>query len=194
MNQSFHIRTNTCSCTRENQINPCNHILPIHYFTEPDIPQARYPCGTCERIVTDCNKAFQCVICNYWNHIKCDGILPYDYDKFKKLPVATQDKKIHFCKKCIEDSIPFQKLSDDEFFISIIKHLDYNEDLNLRTHPPAGLSRLFTDFSNHNEDDPVTINCDYYDTTTRIPNSNTPNHSMFHMNIASLGLQYINMN
>ena len=111
MNQTLHARTNTCSCTRENQNNPCNHILPIHNFPEltDKNPQARYPCGTCERIVTNRNKALQCVICNYWNHIKCDGILPYDYDKFKKLPQAVQDKNIHFCKKCKEDSIPFLK-------------------------------------------------------------------------------------
>ena len=54
--------------------------------------------------------------------------------------------------------------------------------------PPNGIKRLFTDFSNRNEDDPLVINCDYYDTTTRIPNQNEKKFSMFHMNIASLGL------
>ena len=33
----------------------------------------------------------------------------------------------------------------------------------------------------------MTINCDYYDATTPIPNTNRPNCSMFHLNIASLG-------
>ena len=66
--------------------------------------------------------------------------------------------------------------------------MDYNEDLNLRTCPPPSLKRLFTDFSSHNEDEPVAINCDYYDTTSQIPNLSGPNHSMFHINIASLGL------
>ena len=89
----------------------------------------------------------------------------------------------------MEDTIPFHKLSDDEFITSIVKNIEYNEDLNLRTTPPSGLKRLFTDFSTHNEDDPVSINCEYYDTTTRIPNLKSgPNISMFHMNIASLGL------
>ena len=55
------------------------------YFTEPaaDDPHARYPCGTCQRIVGVRNKAIQCEVCNFWNHIGCDGILPYDYDKIK---------------------------------------------------------------------------------------------------------------
>ena len=190
MNQPPYERINTCSCHRENPDDSCSHILPIHQFIEPDEndPHAKYPCGTCLRSVSNRNKAFQCDVCNYWNHIKCDGILPYDYDKFLKLPQAVKDKKIHICKKCTENSLPFQKLSDDEFIISVVKNMDYNEDLNLRTCPPPSLKRLFTDFSSHNEDEPVAINCEYYDTTSPIPNLNGPNHSMFHMNIASLGL------
>ena len=86
MSQPFNV--NTCPCIRENQNNPCLHVLPIHYFAEPaeDDPHARHPCGICARNVADRNKAFQCNACKYWNHIRCDGILPYDYDKFNKLP------------------------------------------------------------------------------------------------------------
>ena len=162
----------------------------VRYFIEPaaEDPHARYPCGTCQRVVGVRNKAIQCEVCNYWNHIGCDGISPYDYEKLKKLPQVERDKIIHFCKRCMEDALPFQKLSDDEFITSIIKNIVYQEDLNLRICPPNGLKRLFTDFSNHNEDEPVTINCDYYDTSSKIPNLKGPNLSMFHMNIASLGL------
>ena len=95
---------------------------------------------------------------------------------------------IHFCKICKEDSLPFQKLSDEEFITSIIKNIEYKEDLNLRICPPEGLKRLFTDFSNHNEDEAVAINCEYYDATTRIPNAKKYHNSIFHVNIASLGL------
>ena len=35
-------------------------------------------------------------------------------------------------------------------------------------------------------DEPSPINCDYYDVTSHIPTSNC-NHSMFHLNLASLG-------
>ena len=105
-----------------------------------------------------------------------------------KLPEAERKKIVHLCKICKEECLPFQKLSDEEFLTSIIRNIEYNEDLNLRICPPQGLKRLFTDFSGHNEDEAVTINCDYYDATSRIPNVNTHNHSMFHINIASLGL------
>ena len=88
----------------------------------------------------------------------------------------------------MEECFPFQKISDEEFLTSIIKNIEYNEDLNLRICPPEGIKRLFTDFSSHNEDEPMAINCSYYDATTRIPNMNKPNHSMFHLNIASLAL------
>ena len=151
-------------------------------------PNPRYPCGTCGRNVSASFKAIKCDSCGYWNHIKCDEITPYTYDKMLKLPKAEREKIVHFCKICKEESIPFQKVSDEEFLTSIIKNIEFNEDLNLRTCPPEGLKRLFTDFSGHNEDEPMAINCDYYDATTRIPNINRPNHSMFHINIASLGL------
>ena len=95
---------------------------------------------------------------------------------------------IHCCKICKEESIPFQKISDEEFITSIIKNIEYKEDLNLRICPPTGIKRLFTDFSNQNEDEQVAINCDYYDASSRIPNSKEHCHSIFHINIASLGL------
>ena len=162
----------------------------MRYFTEPaaDDPNPRHPCGTCGKNVSQRFKAIKCDICGYWNHIRCDGISPYTYEKILKLPQAEREKMIHFCKICKEDSLPFQKLSDEEFITSIIKNIEYKEDLNLRTCPPEGLKRLFTDFSNHNEDEAVAINCEYYDATTRIPNANKYHNSIFHVNIASLGL------
>ena len=162
----------------------------MRYFIEPasDHLNPKNPCGSCGRNVSKHFKAIKCDICNYWNHIKCDEITAYTYDKMIELPQSEREKIIHFCKICKESCIPFQKLSEEEFLTSIIKNIEYREDLNLRTHPPEGLKRLFTDFSNHNEDDPIAINCDYYDATTRIPNANKKHRSMIHINIASLGL------
>ena len=166
----------------------------MRYFQEPatDDPNPKYPCGTCGRNVSQRFKAIQCDICNYWNHIRCDGVTPYAYKKILELPQSERENMIHFCKTCKENCIPFQKLSDEEFLTSIIKNIEYKEDLNLRTCPPEGLRRLFTDFSNHNEDDPLAINCDYYDATTRIPNSNKNHRSIIHLNIASLGISSSN--
>ncbi len=81
-------------------------------------------------------------------------VMEYNPTAMTKLPQAQRYKIIHYCKQCLEDALPFQKLSDDEFITSIIKNIVYQEDLNLRIRPPNGLQRLFTDFSHHNEDEP----------------------------------------
>ena len=105
----------------------------------------------------------------------------------KTREISTRENA-HKIKLQEKHSWSIQKLSDKEFITSLIKNIEYKGVLNLRICPPVGLKRLFTDFNNHNEDEQVAINCDYYDASTRIPNSNKPNHSIFHINIASLGL------
>ena len=79
---------NDCPCIRLNPNDPCCHILPIRYFTEPsaDDPNPKYPCGTCDKNINERSKAIQCDSCNYWNHIRCDEITPYAYEKLLKLP------------------------------------------------------------------------------------------------------------
>ena len=54
---------------------------------------------------------------------------------------------------------------------------------DLHISPPGGL-KTFTDFSTHNEDDTVPINCGYYAATLRISKSSKPHRSMFHLNLA----------
>ena len=100
---------------------------------------------------------------------------------------SDEDEK-YYCKLCKESLFPFQKLSDDEYFTSIIKNIDVKEDLNLRISPSSSLKTLFTDFSNQNQnDDECTINCDYYDISAQIP---------FALDVSSLGLHkdYTKMN
>ena len=161
----------------------------MRFFNEPaeNEQNPKYPCGICNKNVSSRFKALKCQNCGYWNHIRCDGIPVNMYDKLAKLPESEKKKIIHYCKFCLEDNLPFQKISDQEFITSIIKNINYNEDLNLRIRPPDGIQKLFTDFSNHNEDEPAPINCEYYDATSRIPNSKNPNFTMIHLNIASLG-------
>ena len=159
----------------------------MRYFDDPS-PNAlnpRFPCGICSKNVGQHRKAIKCDLCGYWNHIKCEQIDDKTYDKLKKQDDST--KTNHFCKTCFEDNVPFQKLSDNEFFISIIKNIEFNEDLNLTTSPPTWLKTLFTDFSYNNKDEPAPINCKYYDLSSKIPKSGKNNYSMLHLNLASLG-------
>ena len=48
----------------------------MRHFEAPseDNPNPIYPCGICSKRVGQRMKAVQCDLCNYWNHIKCDGI------------------------------------------------------------------------------------------------------------------------
>ena len=143
-----------------------------------------YHCGICQKKVGHRHRAVQCDLCDCWNHIKCDEIDNKTYELLKK----SDEEVHHFCKLCKENIFPFQKLCHDEFFTSIVKNIDVKEDLNLRISPASTLKTLINDFSTHNTDEPSTINCDYYDLSTKIPYSSNSKHSMFHLNLASLGL------
>ena len=154
----------------------------MRYFYEPTGNNPRHPCGICTKNVSYRHRAVQCDLCNYWNHIKCDGVENKTYEALKK------DSVKHFRKLWKEDIFAFQTLSDDEFLTSFVKNIEIKEDLNLRITPTETLKSLFNDFSNHNEDEPTPINCGYYDLSTKIPNSSNCSHSMFHLNLASLAL------
>ena len=115
--------------------------------------------------------------------IKCDGIDNKTYEALKK----SSDYESYFCKICKEETSAFQKLSDDEFFTSIVKNIDLRDDLYPRISPISALKTLFNDLSGHNKDEP-SINCDYYDLAIPIPSSSNCNLSIFHLNLASLSL------
>ena len=162
-----------------------NEIEIVNYPNQPLInnQEAQY-CGVCLKKVGKRHKYVSCQLCKKRNHIKCDDIDNKTHASLNK----SGESERYFCKLCKENIFVFQKLSDDQFIISIIKNIDIKEDLNLRIAPPTVLRKLFTDFSNNNEkDEPTPINCDYYDITSAIPSSNNCNLSMFHLNLASLG-------
>ena len=159
------------------------NILSTPILLESPVEEEISYCGICLKRVAYRHKSVQCDLCDKWHHIKCDGIDSITYDSLKKSSVLEK----HFCKSCKEVTFPFQKLPDNESFTSIVKNIDINEDLNLQLTPPPTLKRLFTDLSSHNKDEPSPINCDYYDSSSRIPSCNNANHSMFHLNLASLG-------
>ena len=154
----------------------------MRYFKEPTGDNPKYTCGSCNKQVGNQHKAVQCDICNYWNHIKCDGIDNKNYELMKK----SQTTIHHLCKICKKENFPFQDLSDDQFKTSIVKNVEIREYLNLRTSPSTTLKILVNDLDKQINE--TSINCDYYDYSTSIPKANNKNHSMFHLNIASLGL------
>ena len=77
-----------------------------HYSEEPGDSNINFPCGICNN-----HQSVKCSICNYRIHMKCN-----------KMDVATFE--VHnnsddiFCIKCQDEIIPFQKLSDDQFYMT----------------------------------------------------------------------------
>ena len=60
-----------------------------------------FPCGVCGKSVNNNQKAIQCDICNFWVHIKCNGLNNDDYVLLQNSP----DK--WFCTKCSNNVLPF---------------------------------------------------------------------------------------
>ena len=141
----------------------------MRYFVDPPPEIAHdffHPCGICDRRVGVRARALQCDICNFWNHIRCDGVEPSLYETLKK------SKDDHYCKLCSEEHFPFQKLPNEEYMASIVHGVRVTDGLNLNVDPPPRLRVLFNELNDRNEDSP--INCEYYDYSKPIPNNLSP--------------------
>ena len=57
-------------------------------------------------------KAIFCNNCNFYVHLKCNGISASEYKELEKEP----DNVSWFCKRCTVQMFPFGSLSNDEFF------------------------------------------------------------------------------
>ena len=125
-------------------------------------------------------RAIKCDLCNYWNHIKCDGVEPNHYEILKK----SDDSVDHYCKLCKEEIFPFQSIQNENYIASVVNGIEIKEELNLKINPSPRLRTLFHDLNEQNEE--TLINCEYYDYSKPIPMSNAKSKSIFHMNIASL--------
>ena len=98
-----------------------------------------FPCGACNKTVGKRMRAIQCDLCNYWTHIKCDGIEPSHYEILKKSDTTQH----HYCKACKEEHFPFQTLNDEQYAASIVNNVNINDDLNLKITPTPRLRSLF---------------------------------------------------
>ena len=155
----------------------------MRYFVDPPPEMEEnfvFPCGVCGKRVGKRMRAIKCDLCNYWNHIKCDGVEPTHYELLK----TSDDSASHYCKLCKEDIFPFQSIHNENYIASVVNGIEIKEDLNLKINPSPRLRTLFHDLNEQNEE--TLINCEYYDYSKSIPMSNVKNKSIFHMNIASL--------
>ena len=86
------------------------------------------PCGVCMRKINIKIDTKKCNNCMFPVHIKCSRLTKKEYSVLKD---------DYFCIKCIAKSISFSNLTDNEFYLSVIKctKLDYTPDFNFLPSP-----------------------------------------------------------
>ena len=158
------------------------------YFEDPIGDSPIYPCGVCSRTIGINHRFIKCSICNYNVHIKCNKTDLKTYELIKN------NSEPKFCIKCQEDIIPFQKISDQQFFATSEKGINRDiEGLNFSIFPTNRLKDFFKDinnlqnnFENDDEAEVPVLNCNYIDIDSFDYKTKLNHLSFFHLNIASL--------
>ena len=158
------------------------------FFEDVSVNNASFPCGVCTKNIRTNHKFIKCSICNYRVHIKCNKTDSKSYE----IIIKKQEPQI--CIKCQEESIPFQKLTDQQFFATSEKGVNRDVDgLNTSIFPINRLKQFFKEINNlqitnntEEEDEVPELNCNYVDIDSFKYKSNRNNLALFHLNIASL--------
>ena len=83
----------------------------MSYFSEPIGENPKYPCGVCEKLIALNHKAIRCNLCNYKVHIKCNKLEEKEYRNMK-------NDDIIYCIKCKKVILPFQRLTNQQFYVT----------------------------------------------------------------------------
>ena len=152
------------------------------FFEEPSEEARSFPCGVCTKKINKNHNYIICSLCNYRVHFKCNK----EDNKTKKC-------EYKICIKCLEEAVPFQKLTDHQFFATSKGGVNKDIDsLNLNIFPINRLKSFFRDINEINinlkdeEDHLEEINCNYLDIDEFTYKNKRNNLSFFHLNIASL--------
>ena len=156
----------------------------------------RFPCKRCLKSVNNNHNAILCDICESWVHIKCNKYDRKDYNDYKNDP-----SKTFHCLNCIEDIIPFSKLNDNEFDISVKKGINLllNPNTNFKYSPSPTQQAMYDKLnilinqstSNDSEENSNDyLNCNYYniDEFNKEKFKSSKSFSILHLNIHSLQL------
>ena len=74
------------------------------------------PCGVCSKHVNTTHHAICCDICDQWVYIHCNLLDDKDYNKLINNPESDQPKNDFYCINCLKDILPFNKLSDSDYY------------------------------------------------------------------------------
>ena len=145
----------------------------------------RFPCGICLKSVN--NRQLQCDFCDSWVHLKCNELSNTDYKYLR------QCSDTWFCIKCISENLPFHSTIPTQENLTNSRYKELFSHLNQR------LSSIQENEENENDDFDnfsIPFKCSYMD-IAEFNNTFSPpddNFSLFHLNIASLSLNFDNLN
>ena len=164
------------------------------YFPLPPPMAKRSPCGVCGRKIRLDPETEKCVNCKLPMHIKCSKMTKKEYSNLKGS---------HMCIKCITKCFPFSSLTDNEFYLSVIKCTNtppgYTTDFNVL--PSPAQQRLFNklnniinqnsfnhDGNNDEVDDQPPVDCSYYNVNEFLDAkfNASKSFSILHLNIHSI--------
>ena len=151
------------------------------------------PCGLWTRKIKIKYNTKICTNCKFPIHLKCSSRLSRkEYNNLND---------IHFCTNCVATNIPFSTLTDNEFYLSVIKcsktPLDYTSDFDF--FPSPSQQKLFNKLNgiinqdnlthdDSDEDNQPPIDCNYYNINefTEAKFNAPKSFSILHLNIHSI--------
>ena len=83
-------------------------------------------CKVCDKNIAKNHRAIECTLCCRWVHIKCNKLVPKDYDQFLHDP-----SKQFFCIDCCSTIFPFNTLTDIKQQLTS-KRIDYPDDIDVK--------------------------------------------------------------
>jgi exonuclease III len=159
-----------------------------------------YPCSVCSKNVNSNHHAICCDICDQWVHIRCNLLEAKTYNQMKNDSEQDHPDKRFYCISCIQDNIPFTKLTDPDYYATVKKGVmisdevlendqlstlncqKYIEELN------SYISNSITQNDNEDDNSLPPIDCKYYsvDDFTEAGFLDSKVESVFHINIHSI--------
>ena len=143
----------------------------------------KYPCRICQKKVINC-KAICCDCCDSWVHFKCSNLNNLEYDRLD------QCSDLWFCAVCLSESLPF---SPDINMPDVLTKSPFTELF-------SQLNQRFESIQEPEDDDEVDelnvlTKCSYMDIAelNKRCSGSKINFSLFHLNIASLSLNFENL-
>ena len=158
-----------------------------------------YPCSVCSKNVNSNHRAICCDICDRWVHVRCNLLGEKDYNQMKNDPLKDEPTKMFYCISCIEDNMPFTKLSDPDYYAIVKKGVMLSDEViqndqlsTLRCQDYIDKLNSYivnSNSQNDNEDENFSpIDCRYYsiDDFTSAAFKEKKVTSIFHINIHSI--------